>query len=281
MECRAIWAVSDLEVRQLDKRPVISGRFPYNTWAVHSDRGTVRKEEIMKGAFDFTLSNPLAEINLLFGHSFDKPLASRQSGSLTLTDTESFLEFVATIPEGAERASHVVDALAMLGSGLVKGVSPGFRVPPKNVVPDAEKLVPEPNNPSVMIRQLDLTPNLSQMDLPPIANDLHQRILTACGIPPALLSDSGNAGAMREAYRLFALQTVDPLARQITPELSRKLGVTRLGLGDMMSSDVAGRARAVGTLTKAGVDLETAMGLVGWQGVKVPKPTPPKEEATK
>ena len=119
------------------------------------------------------------------------------------------------------------------------------------------------------------------MDLPPIANDLHQRILTACGIPPALLSDSGNAGAMREAYRLFALQTVDPLARQITPELSRKLGVTRLGLGDMMSSDVAGRARAVGTLTKAGVDLETAMGLVGWQGVKVPKPTPPKEEATK
>ena len=154
MECRAIWAASDLEVRQQGKRPVIAGRFPYNEWAVLSDRGTVRKEEIMPGAFDFTLSDPLAEVNLLFGHSFDKPLASRQSGTLELNDSEKFLEFFATIPEGAERASHVVDALALIGSGLATGISPGFRVPPRDVVPDAETLVKEPGNPSVMIRQL-------------------------------------------------------------------------------------------------------------------------------
>ncbi len=154
METRAIWEVRDLEVRQQSGRPKIFGRFPYNTWATLSDRGTVRKEEIEPGAFGFTLSNPLAEINLLFGHSFDKPLASRQAGSLTLRDTEEFLEFIATIPEGAERASHVVDALAMLGSGLVRGVSPGFRVPPKDVVPNAERLVPEPGNPGVFIRKL-------------------------------------------------------------------------------------------------------------------------------
>lgn len=154
MERRAIWAASDLEVRQQDKRPVIAGRFPYNEWAVLSDRGTVRKEEITPGAFDFTLSNPLAEVNLLFGHSFDKPLASRQSGTLELKDGAKFLEFFATIPEGAERASHVTDALALIGSGLATGISPGFRVPPKDVVPDAEKLVPEPGNEGVMIRQL-------------------------------------------------------------------------------------------------------------------------------
>jgi len=114
------------------------------------------------------------------------------------------------------------------------------------------------------LKRVELTPDLSRMGLQPIAVDLHQRIIAACGIPPALLSDSGNAGAMREAYRLFSLQTVAPLARQITPELSRKIGVSRLGLDDMMSSDTAGRARSVGALVKAGVELERAMKLVGW-----------------
>jgi len=149
-----IWEADGLEVRQLDKRPVIAGRFPYNSLAVLSDRGTVRKETIMPGAFSFALDDPSREVNLLFGHSFDRPLASRSSGTLEFKDTERFLEFVATIPQGADRASHVVDALALIGSGLATGISPGFRVPPKDVVPGAEKLVPEPGNPSVMIRQL-------------------------------------------------------------------------------------------------------------------------------
>ncbi|MBN8630718.1 MAG: HK97 family phage prohead protease [Rhodobacterales bacterium] len=149
-----IWPAEGLEVRQQNSRPIIAGRFLYNSLAVLSDRGTVRKETIMPGAFSFALGDLTREINLLFGHSFDKPLASRSSGTLALKDTEDFLEFVATIPEGAERASHVVDALALIGSGLARGISPGFRVPPSDVVPGAEKLIPEPGNPGVMIRQL-------------------------------------------------------------------------------------------------------------------------------
>ena len=154
MECRAIWAAQSLEVRQQGGRPVIAGRFPYKTLAVLSDRGTVRKETILPGAFDFTLNDPDRDVNLLVGHSFDRPLASKLSGTMEFNDTEDFLEFVATVPEGAERATHVNDALAMVGAGLIKGVSPGFRVPPKEVVPDAERLVPEPGNPGVMIREL-------------------------------------------------------------------------------------------------------------------------------
>jgi hypothetical protein len=153
-QARMIWPTSDLEVRQQGNRPIIAGKFLYNSLAVLSDRGTVRKEQIAPGAFSFSLNDPDRDINLLFGHSFDKPLASRSSGTLELTDSEQFLEFVATIPEGAERASHITDALAMIGSGLAKGVSPGFRVPPRDVVPDAETLIPEPGNPSVMIRKL-------------------------------------------------------------------------------------------------------------------------------
>lgn len=153
MTSRTIWA-ADLEVRQQGRRPVIAGRFPYKALAVLSDRGTVRKETILPGAFDFSLKDRDRDVNLLVGHSFDRPLASKRSGTMEFNDTEEFLEFVATIPEGAERATHVTDALAMVGAGLIKGVSPGFRVPPKNVVPDAERLVPEPGNPGVMIREL-------------------------------------------------------------------------------------------------------------------------------
>lgn len=114
------------------------------------------------------------------------------------------------------------------------------------------------------LRRVELTPDLQRLDANTFTDDLHMRIMTACGIPPALLTAQGNAGAMREAYRLFALQTVQPFARQILPELRTKLNVTGLSLDRMMSADVAGRARAVGTLTGAGVDLDKAMKLVGW-----------------
>ena len=113
-------------------------------------------------------------------------------------------------------------------------------------------------------RRVELTPDLSKLDANKFTDDLHQRILTGCGIPPSLLTASGNAGAMREAYRLFALQTVKPLSRQLMPELTRKLGVTSISLDGMLSADVAGRARAVGILTGAGVPLDKAMKLSGW-----------------
>ncbi len=154
METRAIWEAAGLEVRREGKAPQIRGRFPYGGLAVIADRGAVRKERIMRGAFDFTLDDDDLEVNLLFGHSFDKPLASRKNGSLILQDTEDALTFTATIDPALEDVTHVRDALAMLASGLVTGISPGFRVPPKETVPNNERLDPEPGNPGVFIRTL-------------------------------------------------------------------------------------------------------------------------------
>lgn len=111
-------------------------------------------------------------------------------------------------------------------------------------------------------RRVELTPALRDADLNPVTDQLHNRVLTAAGIPPALVTPSGNAGAMREAYRLFCLQTVEPLARTLLPELA-KIGVTSLSTRSMLSADVAGPARAVGTLVTAGVPLDQAMQLVG------------------
>jgi len=154
METRAIWPADGLELRREGRRPVIAGRFPYGALAVMADRGKVRKERIMPGAFEFALKDVAREVNLLLGHSFDKPLASRKAGSLVLKDTPEALTFSAEIPAELEGVTHVRDALAMLEAGLVTGVSPGFRVPPPDVVPDAEGLDPEDGNPGVFIRTL-------------------------------------------------------------------------------------------------------------------------------
>ena len=112
-------------------------------------------------------------------------------------------------------------------------------------------------------RRVELGPDLRQADLNPAVDSLHNRVLAAAGVPPALVTESGNAGAMREAFRQFSLTTIAPLARQLLPELV-KIGVTRLSSRSLQSADVAGRARAVGVLTGAGVSLEKAMRLVGW-----------------
>ena len=152
---RAIWPVAGLELRREGKRPQIRGRFAYGDLATISDRGQVRKERIMSKAFSFALADEDdREINLLFGHDFDKPLASRNNGSLILQDSDEALTFSATIAEELMEVTHVRDALALLGAGLVTGISPGFRVPPKDRVPNAERLDPEPGNPGVFIRTL-------------------------------------------------------------------------------------------------------------------------------
>ena len=46
----------------------------------------------------------------------------------------------------------MADTVRSIRAGLAGGISPGFRIPPKNVVPDAEELVDEPGNPGVQIR---------------------------------------------------------------------------------------------------------------------------------
>lgn len=111
-------------------------------------------------------------------------------------------------------------------------------------------------------KRVELTPDLESADLNPTVDQLHNRLLAAAGIPPTLFTPNGNAGAMREGYRLFILQTIEPLARTLLPELA-KIGVTKLGTASSLSADVAGRARAVGTLVGAGMTLDKALALLG------------------
>lgn len=154
MMTRAVYDGAGLEVRREGRRRKIFGAFPYGALAVIADRGKVRKERINPGAFAFALEDATREINMLAGHSFDRPLASKKRGTLQFEDTPVALTFEADILPELEDVSHIRDALTLLEAGLVTGVSPGFRVPPPEVVPEAERLDPEPGNPGVFIRSL-------------------------------------------------------------------------------------------------------------------------------
>lgn len=126
----------------------LTGSFPYNKRAVISDggrNGRPEKEEFAENAFEFRIKDPEADIHLLAGHRYDRPLASKLSGSLILKDTAKALLFEAIITPAVAETSHARDVLALLTAGLATGISPGFRIPPKRAVPpeEAEEFIDE------------------------------------------------------------------------------------------------------------------------------------------
>lgn len=130
----------------------LKGRFPYNSLAVLHDGGKnggrPQKEQFKSGAFTFSLESPDQDIALLVGHSFDKPLASKKTGSLTFNDTDEALNFDADIAPQIADTSYGSDILKQIESGLSVGISPGFRIPPKRAVAVAEKFTDEGHDPA-------------------------------------------------------------------------------------------------------------------------------------
>ena len=145
----------DLEIRQVGGARELDGRFPYGGLAIIADRGGVRKEMVAKGAFRYAIEDVQRKIDLLVGHDFGKPIASRQSGTLTIQDTGDAVTFTAQLPTPDLTPSWVVDAEKAILNGTMVGLSPGFRVPPRSAVPNAEELIPEPGNPGVQIRRIN------------------------------------------------------------------------------------------------------------------------------
>ena len=154
------WA-GTLELRQLDGNRELTGVFPYNSLATMSDRGRTRKERFRPRAFSFAIDNTIdragneLKIDLLRGHNFDQPIASRQAGTLQIVDADDAVRFTAQLPPEHLTPIFVADMEKMIANGTMTGLSPGFRIPPSDVVRNAERLVPEPGNPSVMIRDID------------------------------------------------------------------------------------------------------------------------------
>ncbi len=150
MSSPAIWP-GHIEIRQRGGRGrTLRGSFPYNALATVRNRGRVRKERVRKGAFRYAVEDEDREVNLLLGHDFQAPLASKRAGSLTLRDGDA-LQFEAALPAAGEAPSWVEDAVRAVEGGLMLGVSPGFTV---EGIEGAERLLPEPGNPGVQIREV-------------------------------------------------------------------------------------------------------------------------------
>ena len=98
-----------------------------------------------------------------------------------------------------------------------------------------------------------------------VREDVFGHVLAACGVPPSLVHERAEGTAAREAFRRWTHVAVEPLGELVAAEIGDKLDVPglRLNFGQLFSSDLAGRARAVGILAKAGVELADARRLAG------------------
>lgn len=116
-------ATGALELRATDNGGVrVSGRFPY---ATETELAPGRAERIESGAFAARIDAG-EDIHFLAGHDYAKPLASRHAGSLEITDTGEAVQIEAEISAGTSWARDFLEAHK---AGLIRGLSPGFRVP--------------------------------------------------------------------------------------------------------------------------------------------------------
>ena len=201
---------SELELRAgRGKSRRLKGRFPYKKRAVLSDggkKGRPQKEEFAPKAFAYRVDDPKADMHLLLGHDYDRPLASRGAGTLDLFDTDEALTFDAEItPEMAE-TTWAQDFFRSFAAGLIGGISPGFRIPPPSAVPadQAEKVAEEdPKLGNALIRTIfaALLYEISLVTVPAYKEtEVEERNwqLTAGGV---ILPDALDAGLRRTLNR--------------------------------------------------------------------------------
>ena len=178
----------ELEIRARGDSRVLRGTFPYSPgpgrgMATVGDRGRARKERIAADAFSWQIDEfakiqkQLAaavdasvdqaqiellrqelsrrNIHVLSGHSYDRPLGDLKGGTARVTSSKAALSFEVDLPAEADRPSYMGDLIKQINGALVAGISPGFRVPPLGVVPNAERLEREPGNPAVQVRVIE------------------------------------------------------------------------------------------------------------------------------
>jgi uncharacterized protein len=120
-----LWGAANgaFELRHINGGARISGHFPY---ATETELAPGRLERIEARAFASRI-DAKSEIHFLLSHDVDKPLASTTAGSLTIRETPDALEIEAEL---SADTSWTRDFLAAHKAGLIRGLSPGFRVAP-------------------------------------------------------------------------------------------------------------------------------------------------------
>ena len=93
-------------------------------------------------------------------------------------------------------------------------------------------------------------------------------VLTACGLPAVLLSPTVAGSAWRDAWRSFLASGVSPISTMLARAASETLGMEltiSVQPAHRTPADAVSQARAVGSLRSAGVELERALHLAGFE----------------
>ena len=95
--------------------------------------------------------------------------------------------------------------------------------------------------------------------------DIAATVYSALGIPLSLVTGQADGTGQRVGWQRFVGSTIGPLGRLVSHELRLKLDpLAALGFADLRSPDqLVSRARAIGSLQKAGVPIEEARRVVG------------------
>ena len=94
---------------------------------------------------------------------------------------------------------------------------------------------------------------------------IERTVLASSGVPIELVTESQGTAA-REAWRRFLFGTLFPMSRYLITAMA-DLGngyTVKLDFQNLQASDVVGRARSVGTLVQAGVELDLALEHAGF-----------------
>ena len=143
------------------------------------------------------------------------------------------------------------DTIAKIVTAFSEHTHTGAFVLPADVTP--QRLGPEPPDSFALIR-----------------DRLEDSLLALHGIPPALVASTGQGGAMRESFRQVLHSLLKPLGALLGEELQAKLDpAAALSFDALRAGDIAGSARAFGSLVKGGLTAHSAAAAVGLDDVEV------------
>ena len=97
-----------------------------------------------------------------------------------------------------------------------------------------------------------------------LRSDMGRAVLGACGVPVGLFESQGSSQGAREAYRQFVYLSVQPLAKMVSEELSKKLETeVSLNFSELQAHDLAARAGSFKKMVESGIAVDRAAGLSG------------------
>ena len=260
--CRSGEALFAIEVR--NGRVTLT---PCGSWTVlgSDDPQTWRYQTILSGpSTSRTITLPAASVlHVRYAPHPDRPWSGRSpmmmaldtaraAGRLEKATSEelNFTQSQLIVPRKSASDYGVADTLnpetiQKIVSAFAEHTHTGAFVIPADVTP--QRLGPEPPD-----------------SFPLIRDRLENSILSMHGIPPALVAARGTGTGLREAFRQVLHSLLKPLGALVVEELQAKLHEdAELDFTVLRAGDLSGSARAVGSLTKAGMTIEDAREVAG------------------